>query len=99
MKYIGNAFSLQMLKDNQGIIKFEEISQQDFKTETNNAHSIVGHQDTANILNVEMHRENISLQKGDILFVAQVIGGRLPEGATELPQGFKFKFLKVEIDE
>ena len=38
-----------------------------------------------------------NLKKGDTLYVAQLTGGRLPEGATELPEGFSFKFLKVEL--
>ena len=37
----------------------------------------------------------ITLDKGDELFVAQLQGGRLPEGSTTLPEGFSFKFLKV----
>lgn len=31
------------------------------------------------------------------LYVAQLQGGRLPEGATKLPDGFKFRFLLVHI--
>ena len=40
---------------------------------------------------------SVSLTKGDTLFVAQVIGGRLPAGATTLPDGFRLAFLKVTI--
>ena len=59
--------------------------------------SAVGHQDTANVLGVEMNRVNVTLKKGDIAFVAQLQGGRLPEGSTTLPEGFSFKFIKVEV--
>ena len=59
--------------------------------------SVIGHQDTANVLGVEMNRENVALKEGDILYVAQLQGGRLPEGSTFLPHGYQFKFLKVEI--
>lgn len=59
--------------------------------------SAVGHQDTANVLGVECNRVNVSLEKGDTAYVAQLQGGRLPEGSTTLPDGFKFKFLKVTV--
>ena len=59
--------------------------------------SAVGHQDTANVLGVEMNRVSVTLKKGDVAFVAQLMGGRLPEGSTTLPEGFSFKFIKVEV--
>lgn len=59
--------------------------------------SVIGHQDTANVLGVEMNRENVALKEGDILYVAQLQGGRLPEGSVSLPSNYSFKFLKVEI--
>ena len=59
--------------------------------------SAVGHQDTACVLGVEMRRVNVTLRKGDTAFVAQLQGGRLPEGSTTLPEGFSLKFFKVEV--
>ena len=59
--------------------------------------SAIGHQDTANVLNVPMNRVNINLSKGDVAYVAQLQGGRLPEGSTTLPEGFSFKFFKVTV--
>ncbi len=94
--FISNAFSLQML-NSDAMISVEEISEEDFNNVKSTAKSVVGHEDTANVLGVEFNRENITLNKGDVLYVAQIIGGRLPEGATTLPDGFKFKFLKVAI--
>ena len=94
-KFLANAFSLQMLKNFPCEIKVSEIAFEDVKLST--LTSAVGHQDTANVLGVECNRINVSLEKGDTLFVAQLQGGRLPEGSTTLPEGFSFKFLKVEI--
>lgn len=94
--FISNAFSLQMLNSN-AMISIEEISEEDFNNVKSTAKSVVGHEDTANVLGVEFNRENITLNKGDVLYVAQIIGGRLPEGATTLPDGFRFKYLKVAI--
>lgn len=94
--YVSNAFSLQMLNGDCNL-QVKEISQSDFDSIKDDAVSIVGHKDTANVLGVEFNRESIALNKGDVLYVAQLQGGRLPEGATTLPDGVKFKFLKVAI--
>lgn len=59
--------------------------------------SAIGHPDTAKVLGVEMNRVNVTLKKGDVAFVAQLQGGRLPEGSTTLPDGFSFKFIRVEV--
>lgn len=59
--------------------------------------SAIGHADTARVLGVECNRVNVRLHKGDVAVVAQLVGGRLPEGATTLPEGFAFKFLRVKV--
>lgn len=97
MIYISNAFSLQMISEAKYQLDIEEISKDFFDRIKDKALSSVGHEETANILGVKFNRVNISLKKGDTLYVAQLTGGRLPEGATELPEGFSFKFLKVEL--
>lgn len=89
---LANAFSLQMVKDFPAQICVEEVS--DYPIDCISA---VGHQDTANVLGVECNRVSIALDKGDKLYVAQLQGGRLPEGSTTLPEGFSFKILKVTL--
>lgn len=96
--YISNAFSLQMVKELPANIKISEIAKNEFEEYKKTAVSVVGHADTAVVLGVEFNRVNITLDKGDVLMVGQIVGGRLPEGATTLPEGFSFKFLKVEIN-
>ena len=59
--------------------------------------SAVGHKDTAAVLGVDCNRIEVKLQKGDTAYIAQLMGGRLPEGTTTLPKGFKFKYIKVEV--
>ena len=98
MDFVNNAFSLQMLKEDC-TIKISHIKKREFDQAKKDCISVIGHEDTANILGVVFNRASITLEKGDVLFVAQLQGGRLPEGATELPDGFKFKFLKVKIEE
>lgn len=90
--FLLNAFSLQMLETIPATIKVEEVDSLPADLE-----SAIGHADTANILGVEMRRVNVILKSGDIAYVAQLQGGRLPEGSTTLPPGFTFKFLKVTI--
>lgn len=96
-KYIANAFSLQMLTVSHVVIDIEEISEADFKALTADAVSAVGHPDTAAVLGVACNRMNVKLHPGDTLYVAQLTGGRLPEGATTLPEGFAFKYYRVSI--
>ena len=89
--YILNSFSLQMV-DAPFEMKVTEVD-----ALPSNLKSAVGHADTAAILGVEMNRVNVHLSSGDCAYVAQLQGGRLPEGSITLPDGFTFKFLKVEI--
>lgn len=95
-KYVGNAFSLQMVSSFPTTVKVEECSKDEALAVDNL--SVVGHQDTANVLGVAFNRVSVKLAKGDVLYVAQIVGGRLPEGCTTLPNGFSFKFLKVTVE-
>lgn len=89
--FLLNAFSLQMLQGD-ATVRFTEVPKL-----PEGLTSAIGHADTARVLGVEMNRINVTLQKGDVAYVAQLQGGRLPEGSTTLPEGFKFKFIKVEV--
>jgi len=89
--YLLNAFSLQMV-DAPCVALFDEVDEL-----PEGLTSAIGHQDTANVLGVPMNRVNIHLSEGDVAYVAQLQGGRLPEGSTTLPEGFSFKFLKVKV--
>ncbi len=89
--FLLNAFSLQML-EGDATVKFTEVDEL-----PEGLTSAIGHQDTARVLGVEMNRVNVTLRKGDVAYVAQLQGGRLPEGSTTLPEGFTFKFIKVEV--
>ena len=59
--------------------------------------SVVGHSDTATVLGVKFNRVSLTLNHGNTLYVAQLQGGRLPEGCTTLPAGFNFKYLKITL--
>lgn len=90
--YLLNAFSLQMLEAFPCEVRFTEVESLPAGLE-----SAVGHADTAAVLGVAMNRISVRLSKGDTAYVAQLVGGRLPEGSTTLPEGFSFKYLKVEV--
>lgn len=98
-KYLVNAFSIQMLQKG-GVVRFEEIDATEVPADVVSA---VGHADTANVLSdllgfpVSMNRAFVTLDENTELYVAQLVGGRLPEGATTLPEGFSFKFYRVAI--
>lgn len=97
--FIGNAFSLQMVADNAIIAKVE-VSPEEVPTE---AVSIIGHADTAAVVgsilgrDVPCNRASVMLSDEDVLYVAQVVGGRLPEGATTIPDGMELKFYRITV--
>lgn len=99
MIYLGNAFSLQMVEF-PATINVREVSPCDVPAD---CVSCIGHADTAavvsNILgrDIPANRASIKLAQGDVLYVAQVMGGRLPEGATTIPAGMEIKFLMVSV--
>ena len=93
-KYLLNAFSLQMIEHIAPCnISIREV----FNPDLSELKSCVGHIDTANMLGVDYNRCNVTLNKGDFAIVAQVVGGRLPEGCTKLPDGVSFKYYQVDI--
>ena len=89
--YLLNAFSLQMVQL-PAVVTFEEV-----KELPQGLTSAIGHADTAHVLGMEPNRINVALKKGEVAYVAQLTGGRLPEGVTTLPVGFTFKFVKVTV--
>ena len=98
-RFLTNAFSIQMLQRG-GVVRFEEIDATEVPADVVSA---VGHADTANVLTnmlgfeVPVNRAFVTLDEDTELYVAQLLGGRLPEGATTLPEGFQFKFFRVTL--
>ncbi len=102
---LGNAFSLQMLDlQRPSNVEVEPLTLDEVKSLLKEGFvSAVGHQDTAAVLSdmlgldVPCDRINVRLTPDDVLVVAQITGGRLPEGTTSLPLGFALKFVKVRV--
>jgi hypothetical protein len=110
--YLSNAFSVSMLADVSQFwtikVEFVEFSPENAYNwaRSSRPESFVGHQDTANLLTrmlngsgytVKCNRGSLALKEGDELLVAQYIGARLSEGATELPEGAQIKWVMVSV--
>lgn len=95
--YLANSFSLQMISPSD----LTRVSIKPIASPTNyqlnKMYSVVGHADLANLLGVTPNRESILLEEGDRLVVCQLMGGRLPEGTTTLPEGHSFTWVEVTI--
>lgn len=105
---LANAFSISMVAHhvgaNQGTaVKFQELSR-DHVMEylwRYGVQSYIGHADTAAVLStvlgveIPVNRGSLVLEKDESIFIAQYTGPRLPEGATQLPEGASFKFYGV----
>ena len=101
--YIANAFALSMVPDGVKIIT-RTVNLPSVAKKLSKPVSVVGHADTAkvfsNLLGIEIvqNRVSISLTDKDTLYVGQVMGGRLAEGSTTLPEGVSIKWICVQID-
>ena len=103
MKILANAFSLQMVAC-PATVRFEEVTVAEVARALSSGFtSAIGHADTANVVGsllgveVAMNRINVTLTAETELYVAQVVGGRLPEGCTTLPEGVTIKFVRATI--
>lgn len=107
--YIANAFSLQMIQSAAAKIAVSKVTAEYVKEylygRWAEVVSAIGHADTARVVaglletdRVTANRINVALQPDDLLIVAQVTGGRLPEGATELPDGVSLQFYFVRLE-
>jgi hypothetical protein len=104
MKFILNAFSLNMIGNFPATVTVEEVSTGDASGMANGVTSGVGHADTAAVfasvlgVPVPMNRATVSLVSGDRVLVGQYVGPRLAEGTTTLPEGATIKWLVVSVN-
>ena len=105
MNVISNAFSLNML-DGEPDRYFHQLSVVELEGPNKvprDVMSVVGHPDMAKLLTeilgfeVPVNRQTFKIKLGDVLYVAQYSGSRLPAGATTLPEGAKIRFFKVDV--
>ena len=100
-------FSINMLDQFPCDVRFQEIDK-DYainliQQNNNEIDSYIGHEDTAKVLsnefniNIPVKRHPLTLKSNEYILVAQLTGGRLPEGATKLPDSFQFRYFLVSI--
>ena len=100
-----NAFSLQMVAAlDEAKVSFKKISVEQAKNLlADGVDSFVGHADTATVvggllgMKIPCQRRFGTLVPGETAVVAQVLGGRLPEGCTVLPDGMSIQFFQVTV--
>lgn len=103
VKFILNAFSFNMISRFPATVNAAVVSQELAQELAQGAPSAVGHPDTARVFEevlgcpVPANRANVALTAGDVVLVGQYRGPRLPEGATELPEGATIEWLRVSI--
>lgn len=102
---ITNAFSLNMLASLNATVAVAEVTPYYVAEQlrADKVESAVGHSDTAALfgtvlgLVIPANRANVTLVAGDVIFVGQYSGPRLPEGATTLPEGATIRWCMVSI--
>ena len=107
MTKLANAFSLNMLNTEveTHVLVTKRISKEEAKELLKEGfENYIGHKDIANVVSnelglpVEMNekRPNLLLNPEDVVVIAQYIGPRLPEGATQLPENAKIDYFTVQ---
>ena len=96
MNYIGNGYSDNMIKhiEEDVMIVRSRITKEDIPTDVV---SCIGHEDLAKMTGYEYNRTNIVLNRGDVLYIAQIVTDRLAEGTTTLEKGTSVRYVKYEI--
>lgn len=108
MLKLANAFSLNMLDTEitTHVLVTKRITKEEARELLQDGfENYIGHKDIANIVSndlgitVEMNekRPNLLLNPEDLVVVAQYVGPRLPEGATELPPNARIEYFTVQI--
>lgn len=104
MKYVLNAFSLNMVASFPATVSVYEATAIEAADLAKGVTSGVGHADTAAVFSsvlgttVAMNRATVALTAGDRVLVGQYVGPRMPEGTTTLPEGATIKWLVVTVN-
>lgn len=102
MQYISSTFSFKMFLPymQKGKIDFEVIEPEQIPT---NVRSLIHYKPVAQILTFILGRqincseESVQFEDGDVLYIAKISGGNLPQGIKVLPEGYEITFLKMTI--
>jgi hypothetical protein len=102
--FLLNALSLSMVPEKCDV-RVRHISKEDARAELLAAEwdSAVGHANTAAVfssvlgIDVPVNRISVKVEAGARMIVGQYVGPRLPEGATELPEGAEVRWVLVTV--
>ena len=96
VNYIGNGYSDNMIKhiEEDVVIMRSKVTKEDIP---NDVISCIGHEDLAEQIGYPYNRTNIVLNRGDVLYIAQIVTDRLAEGTTTLEKGTSVRYVKYEI--
>lgn len=105
MNFLGNGYSPNMCLNPNMNIEQRELTLKEFKKESKNALSCIGHPSFATRLTQELGHEipcirrNISLQPGNTFYYACINGKRLQKGEYRIPNAeiryFRMKFKEM----
>jgi hypothetical protein len=101
--YLLNAFSVNMLTTFPVDVNFTVVSLETARELAARTESAVGHPDTARVFSslletdVQPQRVSVTLESGEKVLLGQYRGPRLPEGATELPEGATIQWFVVTV--
>lgn len=104
VKYILNAFSLNMLAEMPASVRVGEVTLGEAIRLAKGAVSAVGHENTAAVFSdvlgrsVPTNRMTVALTTGETALVGQYRGPRLEEGATVLPEGATIQWLLITVE-
>ena len=90
MIYIGNGFSVAMLRED-ATIRIQTITKQEFLDAGKTAYSIIGHPEIANHFGLRLNRETVTLTEGDVLYV--VTPSKRPKAGELVENGAKYQFI------
>lgn len=90
MKYIGNAFSVNMISEDM-LISVKTITKKQFLRAGTHAKSIIGHPEIAEQFNLPLNRESITLKKGDMLYI--VTPAKRQKVGEVVESGTKYEFV------
>ena len=95
--YLLNGWGWGMPRPQSGVVVYHTLSEEEFKFESYDAISCIGHPGLAAILGVDYNPEYIQLNVGDTALVVSTKGKKLPYECRELPPGLTLEFKSVKI--
>ena len=101
MKFIISTFSPSMFIEPDFDLRWHKLSEDEFQALAYDGYSCIGHKDVATITNLAYNREPVKARVGDIILLAQFVGGNMEYYCIQVCPS-RFPLLRadeIEIDE